>query len=154
MSLAEARSCRHWSRARTWQSILSLPYYATAARPEVCKRAPRIALACEKQARTHEDKHDGQYQFERLAGDPGRHPAPDEDAGDAAQEKGPGQGEVHVALRHVGYANDEREDHRVRDVRADYYGRCHGVEKEQDDGHHAPRADGSEPDQVAAEGPE
>src|SRR5829696_5320969 len=154
MSLAEARSCRHWSRARTWQSILSLPYYATAARPEACKPEPQIALACEKQARTYEDKHDGQYQFERLARDPGRHPAPDKDTGDAAQQQGPGQCEVHVALRHVGYANDEREDHRVCNVSADYNGRRYGIEKEQNDGHHAPRADRGEPDQVTAKGPE
>jgi hypothetical protein len=111
------------------------------------------ALACKEQARTYEDQHDGQQQLERLAGDPGRKPAPDKDAGDAAQQQGPGQGEVHVALRHVGYANDEREDHCVCNVSADYNGRCYGIEKEQYDGHHAPRADRSKPDQVAPEGP-
>src|SRR5688500_17370706 len=109
---------------------------------------------CEKQARTHEDQHDGQYQFERLAGDPGRQPAPDKDTGDAAQQQGPCQAEVHVALRHVGYADDEREHHRMRDIRADYNGRRYGIEQEQYDGHHAPRADGGEPDKVAAHGPE
>src|SRR5215211_8570944 len=42
----------------------------------------------------------------------------------------------------------------MRDVRADYDGRCYGVEEEQDDRHHAPRADRGEPYQIAAEGPE
>jgi hypothetical protein len=42
----------------------------------------------------------------------------------------------------------------VCNVSADYNGRCYGIEKKQNDGHHAPRADRSEPDQVAAEGPE
>src|SRR5215210_936954 len=87
------------------------------------------ALACKEQARTYEDQHDGQQQLEWLAGDPGRKPAPDEDAGDAAQQQGPGQGEVHVALRHVGYANDERENNRMCDIRADYNGRRYGIEK-------------------------
>ena len=60
------------------------------------------------------------------------------------------QAEVHVALRHVGYANHEREHHGVCDVRADYNGRRYGIEEQQYDGHNAPRADGGEPDQVAA----
>src|ERR671912_1343075 len=40
------------------------------------------------------------------------------------------------------------------DICADYNGRCYGIEKEQDNSHHAPRADGGEPDQVTAHGPE
>src|SRR5215212_11702724 len=138
----------------TPQEAPSSSTVACSARPEACKRELWIALACEKQARTYEDQHDSQYQLERLAGDPGRHPAPDKDTGDAAQQQGPGQGEVHVALRHVGYSNDEREDHRVCNVSADYNGRCYGIEKEQYNGHHAPRADRGEPDQVAAKSPE
>src|SRR5215208_6210281 len=138
----------------TPQEAPSSSTVACSARPEACKREPGIALACEKQARTYEDQHDSQYQLKRLAGDPGRHPAPDKDTRDAAQQQGPGQGEVHVALRHVSYANDEREDHRVCDICADYNGRCYGIEKEQYDGHHAPRSDGGEPDQVTAQGPE
>jgi hypothetical protein len=77
-------------------------------------------LLGEEQARADEDQHDGEYHLERPAWQPRGYPAPDEDAGDAAEEERPCQSEVHVALGHVGESHDQREHRGVSDVRPDY----------------------------------
>src|SRR3712207_8834378 len=79
--------------------------------------------------------------LERLARQPGGDPAPDEDAGDAAQEQRPDEGEVHVALRHVGEAHDQRENGGEGDVRPDDDGRGYRVEEQEYDRHNAPRSE-------------
>src|SRR5918994_5191213 len=99
---------------------------------------------------TDKDQHASKYHLQRLTGQPGGDPAPDEDAGDTAEEQRANQGEVYVALRHVGEANDQREHGGVGDVRPDYHGWGYRVEEEEYDRHDAPRAYRGEAHEVAA----
>src|SRR5215210_5445510 len=125
--------------------------FVTRSHPSPRRETAREPPSHQEQAHSNEDQHDGQYRLEGFAGNVRREPAPDQDAGNAAEEQGPCQAEVHVALRQVGYAHHKREEHGVGDVCADDDGRRYGVEKEQQDDHDASRADGGEPDQVATE---
>ena len=126
------------------------PGFSTAKGPDA--GGPRGCwLVGEEQADADEDEHDSEDRLEGLAGEPGGDAAADKDAGDAAEEQGAREAEVHVALGHMGEADDQGENRGVGDIRADDDSRGQRVEEEQDHGHHAAGPYGGKADEVAAQ---
>src|SRR5215212_7090263 len=127
------------------------PFPATTSSVRTTKfiRRHESNVLAKKQPGADEDQHGGEDDSEWLTGYARGESAPDQDAGDASDEQRCCQPQVHVALRSVGDAGNEREDGGVDDVRAYHDCRRQRVEQEQYDRHDAPRAYGSETYEVS-----
>src|SRR5215210_7330846 len=103
------------------------------------REEPDVSLA-KKQPGADEDQHGGEDDSEGFTGYTRGEMAADQDARDTPQEQRRSQPQIHVALRGMGNAGDERKHGGVDDIRADHDRRRQGVEQEQYDRHDAPRA--------------
>src|SRR5918911_2161499 len=108
----------------------------------------------QQQAGTNEEEHDGEYDRQRASRQPRCHPASDEDARNAAPKERTRQSKVHVAVKYVCEAGDEREDPGVGDVGTHNYRRGERVEQEEYHRHHAPASYGGETHEIASGCPE